>query len=77
MSVLQEFMAKSDPRYGSWMCSICHKRPCDCNGMLPPVDMITQYFSTKSQAEKKKGAAATARDDTLAHREPESGGISG
>ena len=35
-------------------CTMCSKKLCDCNGMLPSVASITTYFSSLAQNKKKK-----------------------
>ena len=40
-------------RYDAWQgCDLCNKKPCCCNGMLPPVSMIQSWIN--SQTQKKK-----------------------
>ena len=50
---------KSDKvRYAAWKCSMCGKKPCDCNGKLLSPGKIDSYFSYLAQKRKKdkKGA---------------------
>jgi hypothetical protein len=68
-----EFLAKSHPLYKDWFCSLCSKKPCDCNGMLPTVDMITQYFSTKSASDKRNKQKATTSDAPMASKRMRTG----
>ena len=49
-----EFMAKSNPLYKDWTCSMCGGKPCNCNGMLLALDQITSAFSDRAKKEKKE-----------------------
>lgn len=42
---------------GSWprdqFCDLCQKDPCNCNGMLPPLWMVSQFMNTLTQKKKR------------------------
>jgi hypothetical protein len=40
------------------LCNLCKQKPCDCNGMMPPVWMCQQFINTQTQEKKKKDKGA-------------------
>ena len=42
--------------YGDWQgCVVCGKKPCECNGMLLPVESIKAFFGSLAKSRKKIG----------------------
>jgi hypothetical protein len=42
----------------SQLCKLCNQKPCDCNGMLPPLWMCQQFIGSQTQEKKKKDKGA-------------------
>ena len=52
-----QFVAKTSREYKDWAgCTVCHQKPCDCNGMCPPTWMCQNFINSRTQATKKKKA---------------------
>ena len=54
-----EFVPKTNKaRYNAWNgCSMCKKKPCECNGMLPTIQMIQNFINSATQKRKKVKSA--------------------
>jgi hypothetical protein len=36
------------------LCNLCQKEPCNCNGMLPPLWMISQFMNTLTHRKRRR-----------------------
>ena len=58
---------KHKQAYDAWVgCSMCHSKPCVCNGMLLTVDQITSAFTTRAKTARKRGDAEEHLDYSTA-----------
>jgi hypothetical protein len=56
-----EYVAKTNKEYKAWAgCTICSKKPCECNEMLPPIWMIQNFINGRTKGKKKLVASNIA-----------------